>query len=260
MVALKTDEIWARLSAFGLPHPPLDFNSGMDWEDVSHTEAVEMGLIAEDWRAEGELARARDGAGYDFLREVKASARGIRPEFLGLLKEVFGGQIKVEDGLVSWSGKAVNRDRRLANSFEEGAHPRGDGGKFAEKGGDKEAEKGVRAIKRAIQEKTDRVAAMVVPGVGAADFLWVGRGGKGVKKIIEDHGVKAALVAPFVMGAPDSMRREGNYVVLEKGKHKVVLTKSEGKDKRHWMLTAYEPSPNYKKIKPGESRKGFDFS
>lgn len=52
MVALKTDEIWARLGdpsifpdALGNPYPPFAFNSGMDVQDIERTEAEALGLI-----------------------------------------------------------------------------------------------------------------------------------------------------------------------------------------------------------------------
>jgi hypothetical protein len=48
MVALKNDPIWTRLSRFGLPYPPFDFNSGMDVRDVDRDEAMALGLIDRD--------------------------------------------------------------------------------------------------------------------------------------------------------------------------------------------------------------------
>ncbi len=45
MVALKNDPIWARISRFGLPYAPFDFNSGMDTRDVARDEAEQLGLI-----------------------------------------------------------------------------------------------------------------------------------------------------------------------------------------------------------------------
>jgi DNA topoisomerase-1 len=47
MIALKTDPIWEAISAFGLPYPPFDFNSGMWIRDIDRKEAVELGLIKE---------------------------------------------------------------------------------------------------------------------------------------------------------------------------------------------------------------------
>ena len=52
MAAMKNDEIWDALGdpdnfddALGNPYPPFAFNSGMDVEDVSRDDAVEMGLM-----------------------------------------------------------------------------------------------------------------------------------------------------------------------------------------------------------------------
>lgn len=45
MIARKDSPIWTQLSRFGRPHPPFDFNSGMDVEDVDRTEALAIGLI-----------------------------------------------------------------------------------------------------------------------------------------------------------------------------------------------------------------------
>ncbi len=54
MIALKNDPIWERISAFGLPYAPFDFNSGMDLQDVSRDEATELGVIepADEQKAE----------------------------------------------------------------------------------------------------------------------------------------------------------------------------------------------------------------
>ena len=48
MIALKNSPVWTRLSRFGLPYPPFDFNSGMDVQDIDRTEAVALGLIDRD--------------------------------------------------------------------------------------------------------------------------------------------------------------------------------------------------------------------
>ncbi len=44
MIALVTDPIWERISRFGLPHPPFDFNSGMDVRPVSYSECKRIGF------------------------------------------------------------------------------------------------------------------------------------------------------------------------------------------------------------------------
>lgn len=45
MIALKNDPIWASLSAFGLPYPPFDYNSGMGLKDISEEKADALGGI-----------------------------------------------------------------------------------------------------------------------------------------------------------------------------------------------------------------------
>lgn len=48
MVALLDSPIWAALSVFGLPYPPLDYNSGMGVEEVDSEECAELGLLPEE--------------------------------------------------------------------------------------------------------------------------------------------------------------------------------------------------------------------
>ena len=44
-IALKTSRIWVRLSRFGNPFPPFDFNSGMGVRDVKKSVCREIGLL-----------------------------------------------------------------------------------------------------------------------------------------------------------------------------------------------------------------------
>lgn len=48
MIAPVDDPIWARISRFGSPLPPFDFNSGMGLEFVDRDEAIALGVIAQD--------------------------------------------------------------------------------------------------------------------------------------------------------------------------------------------------------------------
>ncbi len=45
MIALKDSPIWTKISRFGAPYPPFDFNSGMDVMDVDRDEAERLGVI-----------------------------------------------------------------------------------------------------------------------------------------------------------------------------------------------------------------------
>ena len=44
MIALKNDPIWIRLSRFGKPYPPFDYNSGMGVRDITRKEALALGV------------------------------------------------------------------------------------------------------------------------------------------------------------------------------------------------------------------------
>lgn len=46
MIALKGSSIWTAISAFGLPYPPFDYNSGMGLAPVERAECVRIGLVA----------------------------------------------------------------------------------------------------------------------------------------------------------------------------------------------------------------------
>lgn len=48
MIARKDDPIWVRISRFGTPVPPFDYNSGMDVRDVNRADAERLGVIAPD--------------------------------------------------------------------------------------------------------------------------------------------------------------------------------------------------------------------
>jgi hypothetical protein len=93
MVALVNDPVWTAISAFGVPYPPYDYNSGMWTEPVSLEEAFGLGLIKPgDDIPPAEVA--------DFNQGVQAEppAQG---ELLNAL--VGSGGYKVENGVLSLS-------------------------------------------------------------------------------------------------------------------------------------------------------------
>jgi len=47
-VALKSSPIWVKISRFGHPYPPFDYNSGMGVENVSIDECLKIGLVKQD--------------------------------------------------------------------------------------------------------------------------------------------------------------------------------------------------------------------
>lgn len=94
MIALKTDPVWEKLSRFGTPWPPFDFNSGMGIEDVDRDEAVRLGVMAADQGVEPIVK--------DFNERLEASAEGLSQELRDVLKTHFGDQIAVEGDRIAW--------------------------------------------------------------------------------------------------------------------------------------------------------------
>ncbi len=69
MIALKNDPIWARISAFHLPFPPFELDSGMRFDGIPRIEAEELGLLAR-------LERIEPGSvNHDFEKELRARVR-----------------------------------------------------------------------------------------------------------------------------------------------------------------------------------------
>lgn len=94
MIALKDDPIWTEISAFGQPYAPFDFNSGMDLKDVDHDEAVELGLIDDDYTPDPQNRGLNDG--------LEASIGAAGRFGLGVeLGRLLGNLIEVgQDGIV----------------------------------------------------------------------------------------------------------------------------------------------------------------
>ena len=101
MVALKDDSVWARLSRFGTPYPPFDYDSGMGLDDVSFEECVSLGLLQEDWVPEdpGPVEK------FNATLEADLSVSGEDDPAWRWLKDSFGAQIERADGKVRWVGR-----------------------------------------------------------------------------------------------------------------------------------------------------------
>jgi len=102
MIALKNADIWDRLGdsntfpdALGNPYPPFAFNSGMDVEDVSRTEAEQLGVIEKFTPAPQPRERA-------LIEDVKASpARFDESIRIALANDP---TMVLEDGVLSLRG------------------------------------------------------------------------------------------------------------------------------------------------------------
>lgn len=121
MIALKSDPIWAGISAFDVPWPPFDFNSGMWVRDISRTRAEELGLVQP-----GEVVQSGVES---FNESLKASVKDLDPEMIKALKNSFTGQITLKDGAAWWkrdrTGKRIvvpakpKKPKRTVGQFPE---------------------------------------------------------------------------------------------------------------------------------------------
>ena len=113
MIARKDDPIWTRISRFGRPWPPFDFNSGMGVADVSRREAEQLGVIDEN-------EAAPKPQHLDFNHKLEASIPKATPEAMQELRDAFGDQIEAaEDGTVAWAGAKLVKLYREALADSE---------------------------------------------------------------------------------------------------------------------------------------------
>lgn len=96
MIALKTDGIWARISRFGNPWPPYDFNSGMWVEDVLRPEAEALGVIVPRAKLFAEPLSLENN--------LQMSVATLGDTFRALLSQMFGNQISFTGEFAKWIG------------------------------------------------------------------------------------------------------------------------------------------------------------
>jgi hypothetical protein len=94
MIALKTSPIWENLSAFGVPWPPFDYQSGWGVVDVGRNEAEERGLI--DPQEDIQPIEAQ------FNDSLEASAQGLDPALLAQLTDEFGAFVEIIGNVIRW--------------------------------------------------------------------------------------------------------------------------------------------------------------
>lgn len=100
LVALKTDAVWSRLSRFGAPWPPFEFNSGTWVQDVFWDEAVQLGLLTDESPPPEPVIE-------DFNADLVASGQGIDASGRAWLQEAFGDQVQFVGHDIRWQGSMV---------------------------------------------------------------------------------------------------------------------------------------------------------
>jgi hypothetical protein len=90
MIALKDDPVWSSLGDSGLfddgldsDFPPYAYSSGMAWRAVGRDEAVELGVVSEDYLPERTEARFFDEGDLDLSKysdaDIDRLLEGLRP-------------------------------------------------------------------------------------------------------------------------------------------------------------------------------------
>lgn len=88
-IALKTSGIWIRLSRFGKPHSPFDYNSGMGTEEVDIDTAASYGL------SHGTSAHQPQPKIQPLSSGIKAPVKNLDKDMQKRLQQVSGGRIKI---------------------------------------------------------------------------------------------------------------------------------------------------------------------
>ncbi len=96
MIARKDDPIWTRISRFGAPYPPFDFNSGMDIRDVSRSDAEDLGVI----EPEEEAPTPRP---IDPLAGYQVDATGFSPDLARDIVDLSEGLVDLVGGVLRWA-------------------------------------------------------------------------------------------------------------------------------------------------------------
>ena len=122
MVALKTDPVWTKISRFGTPYPPFDFNSGMGVEDVGRAEAIALGVIKE-----GDPPQHVERRGFNDGLSAKVPFNGDRDELWLALRDKFGDQVTNNGSEIRWRTESIHE------SFENHTGFRMNCGKASEK-------------------------------------------------------------------------------------------------------------------------------
>ncbi len=115
MVARKNDPVWTRISRFGTPWPPFDFNSGMGIEDVDWDEAVELGLLKDD-----DPPPKMEDRGFNDGLEAAVPVQNKDDEngwAWTHLHAQFGDLIEVHKGKVTWVGNRVQKNLLSGGTF-----------------------------------------------------------------------------------------------------------------------------------------------
>lgn len=234
LVALKTDPVWVKLSRFGNPYPPFDYNSGMGVEDVYRREAMALGLIDLNTQL------FPDRTTGDINQGVQA-AHAVQDKRMKAALEKSGIGRFDESGVFVLVGEDSADNAPLRNR----EYARDENGRFASKNA------GALAVEAALQSKADVKNAMERPDVGIIDFRWgndrmglahiIKRGDDRAAKFGGPSGAEVLRKMPEVLAEGKITQRGDRIIMIEHGGYRAVLAKQwKGKDTNHWLLSGYD--------------------
>lgn len=97
-IALKGDPIWTRISRFGTPWPPFDYNSGVGVTNLTRTEAIRLGIISKSQTLKIPEPKLNE----DLEIDLADMDEGIRAELLRGL----GDKVALSGTTLKWKGAA----------------------------------------------------------------------------------------------------------------------------------------------------------
>lgn len=105
MVALKTDPIWTKISAFGNPFPPFDWGSGMGLRDIKRSEAKSLGLVLDE-AAKEEASKRLENVDLNGSLQAAIPMRDDSPE-AEELRALFQDQVLFDKNVVHWRPELI---------------------------------------------------------------------------------------------------------------------------------------------------------
>lgn len=215
MIALKDSPVWQKLSRFGLPYPPFDYNSGMGLDDVDRDTCIQYGLITRDRQIAPQTRPFHDNP------PIEAA-----PEILTAAAAELGPRYAVDNGaLVKRAWQALTAPERIAA--------------------------GNIAMTKAIATQSDVIDAAWREDTGSIDFRW-GDDVHGLQKIIRKRdadlvkygygttGLDMANRIPEIVELGE-LTSNGGRIVIKHAEDIVVLAKNyDNQPTNRWVISAYD--------------------
>lgn len=92
MIALKSDPIWTAISAFGQPHPPYNYRSGMWVRPVGRADALKFGLLKAGEKAQPNPTK--------YSTDPEADVTRVAPDLQAAVLRSLGTGYEIVDGIL----------------------------------------------------------------------------------------------------------------------------------------------------------------